>query len=183
MGSGLFPAFCQSPPKVDVTRGRGRQSISRLSSFLRSFQSTPPRRGRPPWSLSAPYSYTYSSRRDFTAETERGKRSLRKNKRRLNTKAQRSEGKEMRGKSLSLSLSLSKDRELRNPFCLALSLALSYSYPYPYPYSSLTHSHFRPSDMIFFEMNKINRAFLRWGPGERTKWVRIFCCSRGNTSH
>ena len=40
------------------------------------------------------------------------------------TKAQRSEGKGMRGKSLS------KDRELRNPFCLALPLSLALSYPY-----------------------------------------------------
>jgi len=37
--------------------------------------------------LSAPYSN--SSRRDFTAEAQRGKRSLRKNKRRLNTKVRK----------------------------------------------------------------------------------------------
>ena len=48
----------------------------------------------PDFSVSYPYSYSYSnsSRRDFTAEAQRGKRSLRKNKRRLNTKARRHKG-------------------------------------------------------------------------------------------
>jgi len=44
--------------------------------------------------LSSPYSY--SSRRDFTAEAQRGKRTLRKKERRLNTKVPRHKGK--RGK-------------------------------------------------------------------------------------
>ena len=59
--------------------------------------------------------------RDFTAEAQRGKRTLRKTEREEQkgtqhegTKAQRSEEKEMRGKSLSLSLSLSKRRERAN---------------------------------------------------------------------
>ena len=46
----------------------------------------------PDFSVSYPYSYSNPSRRDFTAETQRGTRSLRKNKRRLNTKTPRHKG-------------------------------------------------------------------------------------------
>ena len=80
-----------------------------------------------------------SSRRDFTAETQRGKRGDEEERERDSTQRHggtKVRGEKMRGKSLSLSLSFSKEREWQNPFCLALALSAPYPYPYSYSYST-----------------------------------------------